>query len=210
MKRWLGVGALVAIAAIVVGMRVRGRTDDDPPRDDARASPAASGPRGAPPPPAVGSHAAPLIRAPIHITRLDPDERAALVKRIGDARAARAARGTPTPGAAPVPDHVDELDLEHAPADLVDALQASIPILAECYRGDAGAPAQTPIVLMTLQGDPEIGTLVDPGRITDADGKPLDGAVSECLRSTLSSLELPPLQQGQELSIQYTFRFGSD
>lgn len=209
MKRTIAaVVVLAAIGAGAIAIRRCGREDPtgagsaSAARADEHAAGSASSDPGRDPPPAHG---------PIRIHRLEPAERDQLAAKIAAARAARAARGSGTPSPAPaIPDHIDELDLEHAPVDLKDALDDSIPILSDCYRTLDGAdarPGATAIVLMTLRGDPEIGTLVDPDQITDPDGKPLDPRLSDCLKTTLQSLELPPLRQDQELPIQYTFVF---
>jgi hypothetical protein len=212
-KKWIVAAALVVIAAIVVWMRPGAGERGAAPSATASGAADRSSPEAhAAPDRSAPARAAPPIRPPIHVTRLGPGERATIEQRIAEARAARAAHASsaPAPAAVPVPDHVDQLSLETAPVDLVDALKESIPILAECYRGDPDARGGTPVVLMTLEGDPDVGTLVDPDQLGDADGKPLDPRIAECLRTTLSSIELPPLRQGQELSIQYTFRFDDD
>jgi hypothetical protein len=210
-KRWIVAAGLVAIAAIVVGMRASDRADGPRAASAAGASadrsssapPASPGhaERDVPDRDASGAAAAPAIRAPIHIRRVDPAEREAIEQRIAEARASRAA------GGAPVPDHVDQLDLEHAPVELRDALDASIPIVSECFHTDgADARPDGAIVLFTLRGDRDVGTLVDPDQITDGDGKPLDPRLADCLHTTLTSLELPPLAHDQELPLQFTYR----
>jgi hypothetical protein len=64
-----------------------------------------------------------------------------------------------------------------------------------------------PRVNLTLDGDPDIGTLVHSDALTDATGQPLEPKLDACLRDALDQLELPPLKQGQQLKIQYSFRF---
>lgn len=63
---------------------------------------------------------------------------------------------------------------------------------------------------MTLTGDPDVGTLIDAGELRDQNGKPLDPELDNCLRTTLGSLELPPLPSANPVHIQYSFRFDDD
>jgi len=60
---------------------------------------------------------------------------------------------------------------------------------------------------MTLTGVPDIGTVIDADQIADESGKPLDPKLDDCLRSTLQSLGLPPLTEGDKISVKYSFRF---
>jgi hypothetical protein len=207
-KRWLVLGALVVAVAAFFGMRVTDHTGA-PLAATATVDRSSTAPPGAPGGTEhdVPDRAAPraVVHAPIHVRRVDPVEREAIVKRIAEARATRAAAAAA--GGLPALDHVDQIDLEHAPTDLRDALQESVGIVAECFRtagADTGTDAAS--VLFTLRGDPDVGTLVDPDQITDTDGKPLDGRLADCLHTTLDSLELPPLGANQELPLQYTFR----
>jgi hypothetical protein len=209
-KRWIVLGALVVAVAAFLGMRMTDHAGAPLAATTAAdRSPTASpgSPGGAPrdvPDRVAPNTAAPPIRAPIHVRRIDPAEREAIEKRIADARAARAS--ATAAGGPPIPDHVDQLDLEHAPPELIDALHESIPIVAECFRTDGvDARPDGAAVLLTLRGADD-GTLVDPDQITDTDGKPLDGRLTQCLHTTLDSLELPPLGANQELPIQFTFR----
>ena len=60
---------------------------------------------------------------------------------------------------------------------------------------------------MTMYSDPSIGTVFDTGAMTDGDGKPLPAKLDDCLRSSIERLELPPLEVGGHLPIQYSFVF---
>jgi hypothetical protein len=208
-KRWLVLGALVVAVAAFFGMRVTDHTGA-PLAATAQVDRSSSAPPGAPgrverDVPDRAAPGAPPVRAPIHIRRVDPAEREALEQRIAEARSSRASGAAA--GSVPVPDHVDQLDLEHAPVELRDALDASIPIVSECFHTDgADARPDGAIVLFTLRGDRDVGTLVDPDQITDGDGKPLDPRLADCLHTTLTSLELPPLAHDQELPLQFTYR----
>ena len=91
------------------------------------------------------------------------------------------------------------------------ALDAAIPILAECYtatggRVDANA-IKTAAVRMTMFSDPDVGTVIDTEAMEDPDGRPLARALDNCLRSTIESLALPPLEVGGKLPLEYSFRF---
>jgi hypothetical protein len=60
---------------------------------------------------------------------------------------------------------------------------------------------------MTMVSDPELGTVIDTGEITDAGGAPLDGKLDDCLRDAIDALALPPLGVPGKLQLQYSFRF---
>ncbi|MBC7977461.1 MAG: hypothetical protein H7138_21005, partial [Myxococcales bacterium] len=127
---------------------------------------------------------------------------------IATAREARAQRADASKGASAAGSNVPN-DLEHAPAKLQAALGEAIPILAECYKTGEKLERR-PAVQMTLVGDPEVGTLVDVDQLAAPDGTPLDPELESCLRTTLASLELPPLGGTEPLRIQYSFRFDDD
>jgi hypothetical protein len=63
---------------------------------------------------------------------------------------------------------------------------------------------------MTLTADREVGALITPDQLRDADGAPLDAELESCLRTTLGSLQLPPLDADGELRIQYSFELDDD
>lgn len=169
--------------------------------------------RDAPRTPAVTSGSAttgmpaPKPETPATVRRLDKPARAALRAQIAAARErARAAASAAAPaGSAPaLPD--DTLTLEDVPPTLQDTFKQTIPILAECY---ADEPARHEAVArMTLTTDPELGTVIDTSEITDADGKPLAAKLDACLRDSIESLALPPINaRPGKLPIQYSFRF---
>ncbi|HEY5946392.1 MAG TPA: hypothetical protein VIV40_12905 [Kofleriaceae bacterium] len=155
--------------------------------------------------------------APSRVRRLSPDERkqlgakiqAAIQREVERARAARSGRGAaPSPtgaaGTTGTPDDIPNIALEQVAKPMQEALQAAIPLLADCFTKHDG---NTAAALMTMTSDPELGTVIDTDAINDADGKPLDPKVDSCLRDTIDSLALPPLGQLGKLNIQYTFRF---
>jgi hypothetical protein len=86
----------------------------------------------------------------------------------------------------------------------------AIPILADCYEKTGHTGGGRAGVMMTLVGDPSVGTLIDADQLTDEAGAPLDPKLDGCLRDTFRSLELPPLHEGDSLHIKYTFKFGDD
>jgi hypothetical protein len=144
-----------------------------------------------------------------HVRRLSAEDRRRLGEQIAAARraareaAAKAAAGR---GAPPPSDDVT-VPLEQAGKPLQDALQESIGILAECYRQQPGGESvRNATALMTMTSDPELGTVIDTGAIRDADGRPLDAKLDQCMRDTIDSLALPPLGTGGKLELQYTFK----
>ncbi|MDB4954510.1 MAG: hypothetical protein JWO36_2079 [Myxococcales bacterium] len=144
---------------------------------------------------------------PQHVTKLaNAEERQRVADRIARAQAARAAVRAPDRPSLPPSDPGDNRDLDHASKPVHDALEEAIPFLAACY--DKSSPHTMAVVSMTLTGDPDIGTLIDSDQMLDQDGKSLPRALDECLRGTLSSLELPPLRDSDKMKVQYSFNFG--
>ncbi|CAN5859548.1 hypothetical protein BH11MYX2_BH11MYX2_19540 [soil metagenome] len=68
----------------------------------------------------------------------------------------------------------------------------------------------TALALMMMTTDPDLGTIVDSDKLTDADGTPLDASIEGCLRDTIQSLALPPLGKAGKLPLQYSFRFDDE
>jgi len=154
-----------------------------------------------------------------------PEQRQQIAERIAAAHAAAPASGSsvasgsaspsapaprvatsapPPPSLPPGPPPADG-ELARASVPLRDALTEAIPLLADCYPAEARA-SQRATVLMSLVGDDK-GTLVDADNLVDEHGKPLAPELDDCLRSTLRSMQLPPLAEGGDLHIQYSFRF---
>ncbi len=181
------------------------------------------GPSAASPSPADSSSSSPAAGPAAHtrsghVTRLaTAAERQEVADQIASAHAARTRQAPPQPpslpGAAPNSDSNDSgdtsHDLERASPTLKAALTEAIPFLAECYK-TAPITQRRPAVVMTLTGDPDVGTLIDAEQLHDQDGRPLDSELEGCLRTTLGSLELPPLPTANPLHIQYSFRFDDD
>ena len=206
MKRTLVAAVVVVAAIVVVTWYGKTRTTAVPLVSAAPQPTAASG--SASPPPA--DRGAPPTRRS-HLTRLaSPEERRQLADQIAAAQAARAAH--PRPVAPSLPhgpnDAATPIELEHVSVHLKDALEEAIPLLAECYQQVGSAQAsKRPAVQMTLVGDPSIGTLIDADQMFDEAQQPLSPALDACLRTTLESLALPPLDEGDTLKIQYSFKF---
>jgi hypothetical protein len=153
--------------------------------------------------------------APARITRFaSPAERQAVAERIARAHAARVqqapSRPPSLPGAPPETD--DGNDLARVGPQLKVALEAAIPFLAECYK--TGPLTQSrqrrPAVLLTLTGDPSVATLIAADELRDQDGQALDSELDSCLRTTLDSLQLPPLDTTRDLHLQYSFAIDDD
>jgi len=202
--------AIVVAIALVGFLRVRSTSRAGSPRGPSAASlPPAGSPSSSP---ATGSAA---LHPPAHVTRLaSPAERQEVADRIASAHAARVRQASPQPpslpGGAPNADPGDTShDLERASPTLKAALAEAIPFLAECYK-TAPLTRRGPAVQMTLTGDPDVGTLIDAEQLRDQDGEPLDPELEGCLRTTLGSLELPPLPSANPLHLQYSFRFDDD
>jgi len=204
-RRYLVIAAVIAAVGLVVWWRGRGGEPVSRAAEPGRGSPA--GPARAAGDPGAGEPPAPR-GAPGHVRRLAAEERRRLGEQIAAARRrAReaAARATGPAGAAPAEDAT--IPLEQVAQPLKDALQESIAILAECYREQPGGDSlRTAAALMTMTSDPELGTVIDTGRINDAGGRPLALELEECLRDTIDSLALPPLGAGGKLQLQYTFK----
>jgi hypothetical protein len=161
--------------------------------------------------------------APSHVRKMTRTDRDALAAQIRASLAHRApANGAPAtnaarPTATTAAPTLDEplLTLEDVGPELKSALDEAIPILGECYEqhpehttaGSGSDAARVAVALMVMTSDPQLGTIVDADKLTDADGTPLDGALEGCLRDTIESLALPPLGKPGKLPLQYSFRF---
>lgn len=153
----------------------------------------------------------PTPSRPTGVRRLSPEERRHLGEQIAaslkQARVARAAAAAAAGSSAPALDEDPVLTVEDLSKPVWDAFQASIPLLAACYEKAGSAAPKTPLAMMTMVSDPDLGTVIDNAEVTDADGKPLEHALDECLRDAIDSLALPPLGKPGKLPIQYTFHF---
>ena len=153
----------------------------------------------------------PTPSRPTGVRRLSPEERRHLGEQIAaslkQARVARAAAAAAAGSSAPALDEDPVLTVEDLSKPVWDAFQASIPMLATCYEKAGSAAPKTPLVRMTMVSDADLGTVIDNAVVTDADGKPLEHALEECMRDAIDSLALPPIGKPGKLPVQYTFNF---
>jgi hypothetical protein len=111
-----------------------------------------------------------------------------------------------------VEDEPAVLDVEDVSAALHDAMPAVMPRLRDCYeraRADLARPDVTAEVDLTLEGDPDIGTMVEADVRLDP-GQRLPGAFVDCMRSELALLALPPLAAGERITVTYPFAFSPE
>jgi hypothetical protein len=204
MRRHLVSGALLAIVAVVA---YHFAYSDHDPRGTAGSAAA--------PLPATGAeidrevaalHGAPT-RVPVHVTKLSsPEQRREIANRIAAAQSVHGAHSAPIPPKLPAqPD--DTHDLDKISASAMDALKEVIPFLADCYRNADKTHGNKAAVFMTMTGDRDVGTLIDTDRMLDEDHQPLAPELGSCLKTTLESLELPPLSEGDTVKLQYSFVF---
>jgi len=195
------IAVVLAAVLIVVVVYLRPSQPDAPARPaEPSAKTAAPAPAAAPAPPA-------------HATRITPDARRQIAERIATAQAARAARAAQGPaatGAAPrtgtdtPPTEGETVETMKTP--ILGALKETIPFLQECF---AKLPEPRPRFQfrgnLTLTGDADIGTLVDADRLTDDRERPLPAELDDCLRGTLQTIQLPPLREGDKMTVTYVF-----
>jgi hypothetical protein len=91
------------------------------------------------------------------------------------------------------------------------AMHEVLPFLGDCY-GDARATTLSANHLeikahFTLTGDPDIGTVIDAKQLFDDNKQPLPAKLDDCIRSTLQTLELPPLGDGDTIEVDYPLSF---
>jgi hypothetical protein len=104
------------------------------------------------------------------------------------------------------------LGVEDVTAALHDAMPAVMPHLRDCYeraRPDLARPDVAAEIDLTLEGDPDIGTMVEADVRLDP-GQRLPGAFVDCMRSELQLLELPPLPTGDRVTVTYPFAFSPE
>jgi hypothetical protein len=185
--------AIAVALAIAIAIYLAGRGGDAKPQTAGSSTSTST---------STTAHAAP----PRHVTKLaSPEERARIASEIAAARATHHAAPAPPS----LPKH--EIDLESYAQDSLVVLKEAIPFLAACYDaagGSDGGVAHKARVQMSLVGDRDVGTLIDTERMVDANGEALEAGLASCLKTTLESLELPPLAEGDELKIEYSFRLG--
>lgn len=190
---------VVAIAAAIGVYRARDRATHDDGRTTAgSASPPPGGASG------TGER---------RVRKLSPDDRRRLAEAIATARdrrraAARAAGGGGGAGTTAAPSLPDDtITLEQVSGTLKTALADAIPLLADCYGDTGSSGRRTAAVTMVMTSEPEVGTVIDTSELRDEHDQPLPRELDDCLRTTIESLGLPPLEQGGRLPLKYSFVF---
>jgi hypothetical protein len=150
------------------------------------------------------SHGA-ASKPPQHATPITADQRREIADRIASAHAVHRVEAPPT---LPKPT-LDPNDVDTFKTTIRGAMKEVIPMLADCYdkAGSAVAPEITVRANLVLTGDPDVGTLIDAKELTDPNGGTFDKGFDDCIRSTLQSVELPPLAEGDEVHVTYPFVF---
>jgi len=161
---------------------------------------------------------APAPAAPARPRRLAARERTALRTAIDRARQARAARsassasaGAPRPAPKLEPaDSAGSMDKEY----IRDRVREILPLLKECYTlalDDTPDLAGKLVVTFTIDGDPDVGGLIDGvGFDDDASTMPVDANMRECMRETMLSIEIEPPPGGGSVEVHYPFVFRND
>lgn len=168
--------------------------------------------------PAFTAPTTPALPPPQHVRKLaSADERRELVAHIAAAQSARKAARAPrhsllgsadsTDQGSFGSDHEGEMD-----KDVIrGAMKEVLPYLADCY-GEARATTLHTDHLeirahFTLTGDPDIGTVIDANQLFDDDKQALPTKLDDCIRSTLQTLELPALGDGDTIEVDYPLIF---
>ncbi|HSN24691.1 MAG TPA: sigma-70 family RNA polymerase sigma factor [Kofleriaceae bacterium] len=169
-------------------------------------------------PPAPAAPEAPALVPPQHVRKLaSPEARRELAAQIAAAQTARKAARAPQRSSLGPPGstadgsagsgHEGDMD-----RDVIrDAMHEVLPFLASCYseaRAKTLAADHLEIrAHFTLTGDPDIGTVIDAKQIFDAGKHALPTNLDDCIRSTLQTLELPPLGDGDTVEVDYPLVF---
>ncbi|HTR54110.1 MAG TPA: hypothetical protein VMJ10_25630 [Kofleriaceae bacterium] len=201
--------AVVAVIAIAAWLLLR--------RHHAGADVASSpGPSPSPmssgsPPTATATSTSPS-GAPTHVTQLSPEQRQRVADKIASYRARSGARGPrpelPTGG--PPTEDPPMADLK---TSIHAAMGEVVPYLTACYEKALPTLANPHLEVtayLTLTGDRDVGTLIDADRLVDNAGQPLPRNLDDCLRSTLMTLQLPALVEGDVVTVHYPFVFDTN
>lgn len=147
---------------------------------------------------------------PRHVTQFaSPAARAEMQQQIAAAAASRrgaiAARPMPQ---LPAPELPSAADLDKQV--LRRAMKEVIPFITRCYE-DAiptlGTNHLEIVAKFTVLGDRDVGAIIDAKQLFDANDQPLPAKLDDCLRSTIQTLELPPLGEGSAVEVHYPFSF---
>ena len=160
----------------------------------------------------------PALPPPQHVRKLaSSDVRRELVAQIAAAQAARKAAPAPHHSSVSSTDSTDQGSFGSGHEGDMDrdvirgAMQEVLPFLGDCYS-DARAATLSADHLeirahFTLTGDPDIGTVIDANRLFDDKKHALPSKLDDCIRSTLQTLELPPLGDGDTIEVDYPLMF---
>jgi hypothetical protein len=155
-----------------------------------------------------GSTAPNVRAAPARVVKLaSPGDRREIRSRIASVRASRGAIATPRPA---LPESAPELAPSLDKATIREAMHEVVPFLTQCFA-DAlptlGSDHLEIAAQLSLDGDRDIGTVIDAKQLHDATGKALPSVLDDCLRTTFQMLELPPLEEGDHVDVTYPFVF---
>ncbi len=141
----------------------------------------------------------------------------ALRTAIEQARKARAARSTGGSSGAAAPRPVPKLADSDGDMDkdyIRDRVREVLPLLKECYTmalDETPELAGTLVVSFTIDGDPDVGGLIDNvGFDEDAGTMPVNAGMRECMRETMMSIEIDPPTSGGSVEVHYPFMFRND
>ena len=155
--------------------------------------------------PAVGGSASSPSK---HVTQFaDSAERARLAQQIASAKARRASPSAPAPS---VPAADGDAAMDHE--TIRSAMREVIPFLTDCYEAaqpTLGADHLAISAHFTITGDRDTGSVIDAKQLFDENNKPLPAKLDDCLRSTLQTLELPPLGDGDSIDVDYPILFSN-
>ncbi len=156
--------------------------------------------------------AASITLPPKHVQQLASAERDQLAQRIGAAQLARAearrvaAAPTEARAGAAAP-HEAEMDTNA----IRGAMREVVPFLSECYEQNRASLHADHLAIhahFTMTGDPDVGMVIDAQQLADdATQQPLPATLDDCLRSTLQTLELPPIGDGETIEVTYPLLF---
>jgi len=195
---WLALAAAVVVAALLLWWRHRA-----PPSPET-ASPATTA-SGASAPATVATTST-AVASTKRVTRVTPERRAQLASQIQAAKAARERPALPpTSRTAPPRPSSAGADMTTPQQILDQFLKLNDEIhayLEECARIAPDVHEANTSILLT--GDPDIGTLIDaPDPAVGSDGKPVPAAFDECIRGSLQTLELPPMETGTAFKVTF-------
>jgi len=158
------------------------------------------------------------VPPPQHVRKLaNADERRELVAQIAAAQATRKAARAAHHSSLGPGDSTDQGSFGSGHEGDMDkdvirsAMREVVPFLTDCY-GDARATTLKADHLevrahFTLTGDPDIGTVIDAKQLVETNHQTLPATFDDCVRSTIQTLELPPLGDGDTVEVDYPFVF---